>query len=69
MSKKSLNDDTLKTIVVLVVTTAWAIAVIAGIIDPTRQVNGTVTSMMGAIVGYFFVDKYVSGGGKNDKNS
>lgn len=70
MSKKlgSLNDDTLKTMVVLVVLTAWLIAVVVGLIYPERKIDGNITTMMGAVVGYFLVDKVVNGkNGKDDK--
>lgn len=67
MSKKlgSLNDDTLKTLVVLVVMTAWLIAVIVGLVFPERKIDNNITTMMGAVVGYFLVDKVVNG--KDDK--
>lgn len=61
----NLSDDTLKTIIVLVITVAWAIAVIVGLIFPERKIDGNITTMMGAVVGYFLVDKVVN---KRDKD-
>lgn len=55
-----MSDDQLKTIVVLVITVAWLVAVIVGFIDPSRQIDTTITTMMGAVVGYFLVDKFKS---------
>lgn len=61
-----LSDGFLKTILVIVIVLAWAIAVAVGLFFPDRQVDSTITTMMGAVVGYFLVDKYISRNKKNE---
>lgn len=53
----SSNDEKLKTIVVLSILIVWVVAVIVGLFYPDRRIDSNITTMMGAVVGYFLVDK------------
>lgn len=56
----NLTDDQLKTFVVVSITLIWIIVVLTTLFLPATKIDPTVTTMMGAVVGYFLVDKFKS---------
>lgn len=54
---KGFSDEALKTIVVTVILLNWTGAVVTGLVYPDRKVDATISTMMGAVAGYFLLGK------------
>lgn len=57
---KSLTQQQNSTFILLAVTGVWVISVLVDIASPTYETSPMLHGLMGAIVGYFYKNKYES---------